>query len=117
MKVRGLVLCLSLVALGTDLEAQTKPADVELYGPYPTNYQEIAMKWLQTKLIDPASARIEWEGEPATADLGSKGQHLYGWLVKVKVNSRNQFGAYTGKQTHTLLIRNGEVIKAVGFGY
>lgn len=115
----GLVLCLALMGTGAahDLRAQTKPADVALYGPYPTNYQEIAMKWLETKLLDPASARIEWEGEPTPADLGTKGQHLYGWLVKVKVNSRNRFGGYTGKQTHTLLIRNGDVIKAVGFGY
>jgi hypothetical protein len=75
------------------------------------------MKWLETQLIDPASARIEWTDEPKPADLGTKGEHLYGYLVHFKVDARNRFGAYTGKQTHGALIRNGEVIKGIGFGF
>jgi hypothetical protein len=35
--------------------------------------------------------------------------------VNFKVNARNRFGAYTGKQKHGALIRNGEVIKGIGF--
>ena len=42
---------------------------------------------------------------------------LYGYLVNFKVNARNRFGAYTGMQSHGALIRNGEVIKGLGFGY
>ena len=85
------------------------------YGPYPTNYKEIVTKWLQAQLEDPGSAQIEWEGDPKPADLGKNEKHLYGWLVNFKVNARNRFGAYTGKQKHGALIRNGEVIKGVGF--
>jgi hypothetical protein len=29
----------------------------------------------------------------------------------------NRFGSYTGKQEHGALIRTGEVIKGMGFGY
>jgi len=98
--------------------AQTpSPVDLARYGPYPSNYKEIVMKWLETQLVDAGSARIEWEGDPKPADLGTKGEHLYGWLVNFKINARNRFGAYTGKQQHGALIRNGEVIKGVGFGY
>jgi len=34
-----------------------------------------------------------------------------------KVNARNRFGAFTGKQEHGALIRDGQVIKGLGFGY
>jgi hypothetical protein len=100
-----------------NLSAQTPAADTERYGPYPANYKEIIAKWLSTQLIDPDSARIEWTEQPKPVDLGKDGQHLYGYLVHFKIDARNRFGAYTGKQTHGALIRNGEVIKGFGFGY
>jgi hypothetical protein len=100
-----------------NLWAETPPADPARYGPYPTNYKEIVMKWLDTQLIDSASARIEWSGDPKPATLGTQDKPLYGYLVNFKVNARNRFGAYTGMQSHGALIRNGEVIKGLGFGY
>jgi hypothetical protein len=119
--MRKLVLLVSafLVGLATihNLNAENQPADVQRYGPYPTNYKEIVMKWLQTKLIDPASARIEWDGDPTPADLGTKDKRLSGYLVHFKVNAKNRFSTYTGVQDHGALIRNGEVIKGLGFGF
>jgi len=100
-----------------NLSAETQPANTELYGPYPTNYKEIVMKWLETQLIDAESARIEWNGEPKPVNLGTKDNPLYGYLVNFKVNARNRFGTYTGLQSHGVLIRNGDVIKGLGFGY
>jgi len=119
MKTVVLLVWASFVAMSPvcDLSAETQPADPERYGPYPANYKEIVMKWLDTQLIDAGSARIEWSGDPKPADLGTKGEHLYGYLVNFTVNARNRFGTYTGKQNHGALIRNGEVIKGVGFGY
>jgi hypothetical protein len=115
------VLLVCAVLMGTcaaaNLSAETQSADKERYGPYPTNYKEIVLKWLSTQLIDPDSARIEWTEEPKPADVGKNGDHLYGYLVHFKVDARNRFGAYTGKQTHGALIRNGEVIKGFGFGF
>ena len=107
---------MGICALG-NLCAETQPADAERYGPYPTNYKEIVMKWLDTQLIDAASARIEWTGDPKPANLGTKDKPLYGYLVNFKVNARNRFGAYTGAQSHGALIHDGEVIKGMGFGY
>jgi len=119
MKTLVLLVCASFMGMGAvrDLNAETQPADPDRYGPYPTNYKEIVMKWLETQLIDAGSARVEWNGDPKPADLGTKGEHLYGYLVNFTVNARNRFGTYTGKQDHGALIRNGEVIKGVGFGY
>ena len=96
---------------------QPSPADAALYGSYPSNYKEIVMKWLSERLVDAASARIDWQGDPRPADLGKNGEHLYGYLVQFRVNARNQFGTYTGMQQHGALIKNGEVIKGLGLGY
>lgn len=108
-------------AVGTivphSLQAQTPSADTARYGAYPTNYQQVIMQWLNKQLIDPDSARIEWDGAPKPTDLGKGGEAVSGYLVNFTVNARNQFGAYTGKQKHSVLIRNGEVIKSMGFGY
>ena len=97
--------------------AQTPAADPNRYGPYPTNYKEIVMRWLDTQLIDSGSARIDWSGDPKPANVGTEDKPVYGYLVNFKVNARNRFGTYTGMQTHGVLIRNGEVVKGLGFGY
>jgi len=97
--------------------AQTPSADTARYGPYPTLYKEIVMHWLNKQLIDPDSARIEWSGEPKPSDVGKDSEAVSGYLVNFTVNARNRFGTYTGKQKHSVLIRNGEVIKSMGFGY
>jgi hypothetical protein len=116
--VKPVVLLLVLLAgMGEILFAENPPVDPALCGPFPKIYKEIIWTWMQKNLVDASSAKIEWEGEPVAADLGKNGEHLYGWLVNFKVNARNRFGAYTGKQTHGALIRDGEVIKGIGFGY
>lgn len=94
-------------------------ADPRVYGEYPKNYQEIITQWLNNTLVDAPSAQIEWVGSPRAGSLPEKknGKALFGYLVEVKVNSRNRFGTYTGMQKHTILIRDGRVIKATGFGF
>lgn len=72
---------------------------------------------MKTNLVDANSAEIAWEEDPKPADLGKNGEHVYGWLVNFKINARNRFGAYTGKQSHGALIRDGQVVKGIGFGY
>jgi hypothetical protein len=109
------------VALGaggvSSLKAQTPSANTERYGPYPTDYKALVMLWLSKQLIDPDSARIEWKGEPKPTDVGKGSEAVSGYLVDFTVNARNRFGIYTGKQKHSVLIRNGEVIKSMGFAY
>jgi hypothetical protein len=121
MKAIALLLLFAL-ACPTLARAETTEieiiADPATYGEYPKDYKEIVMKWLETKLADPKSAQIEWTSTPKPADLpGPNGKRLYGYLVEFKVSSRNRFGAYTGKQKHGALIRDGNVIKGTGFGF
>src|SRR5438094_1827515 len=118
MKTAGTLMLVFTMGVALTLQAIAETqADTASYGPYPANYKEIVTQWLNKQLIDPDSARIEWIGEPKPADLGKSGEHLYGYLVNLTVNARNRFGGYTGKQKHAVLIRNGAVIKGLGFGY
>jgi hypothetical protein len=113
------LICAMAAELGgvSSLNAQTPSPDTARYGPYPTNYRTVVMVWLNKQLIDPDSARIEWSGEPKPTDFRQGGEALSGYLVNFTVNARNRFGLYTGKQKHSVLIRNGEVIKSMGFAY
>jgi hypothetical protein len=117
--MRGLTVAL-LFASCLSLFAQTpQPTpDVAKYGEYPTDYMTVIKDWLSDQLIDPASAVIEFTSTPKPSDMPTgDGQHVYGYLVEFKVNSRNRFGGYTGYQKHGALIRNGEVLRGTGFGY
>jgi hypothetical protein len=104
------------LAQTTEVEVIGDPA---VYGEYPKNFQEIINKWLAEVLADPASANVEWLGPPTPADTidKKKKRRLVGYQVQFKVNSRNRFGAYTGMQKKSVIIRNGQIIKATGFGF
>ena len=80
------------------------------YGVYPIAYREIITRWLGERLLDAASAKIEFS-EPQAVDVRVKGgQTFSGYSVEFRVNSRNKFGMYTGFQKHRVLIRNGEIL-------
>jgi hypothetical protein len=110
------LLFVGLCAASAFRAAEPTP-DTGACGPYPKNYRDIVWIWMQKNLVDPDSARIGWQGDPKCTNIGKPGQPEYGWLLNFTVNSRNRFGLYTGKQQHGVLIRNGEVVKGIGFGY
>lgn len=106
----------ALLALGSF--AQNLPPAGAVYGSYPANYKEIITAWLNASLGDPRSADIKFLGEPRPGELEvGKGQKVSGFLVDFSVNARNIFGAPTGAQKHTALIRDGQVVTATGFVY
>jgi hypothetical protein len=124
-KATLIVLALVTLAAPSIIAAEPTPAesippenvgDPAIYGEYPKNYKSVVLNWLADKLADFASADVVWGDPPKPSELpGKDGQRLLGYLVEFKVNSRNQFGAYTGMQKHGALIRDGKVIKATGF--
>ena len=87
------------------------------YGAYPANYQEIITTWLNTNLVDPRTVVVKWLSEPKPGELpiDKAGKMVSGFVVDFSVNARNLFGAYTGPQKHTALIRDGQVVTATGF--
>ena len=115
-----LTLVAPLIIAAEPTPAEPTPAetagDPAVYGAYPQNYKSVVLNWLADKLADFASADVVWGDPPKPGELpGKDGQRLAGYLVEFKVNSRNQFGAYTGMQKHGALIRDGKVVKATGF--
>jgi hypothetical protein len=122
MKTLAVLVGLAFCAVSV-LPAQTGTmevgADPKLHGEYPKNYQEIINNWLQTVLVDAPSAQIEWLTGPKPGTMPEKknGNALFGYLVEFNLNSRNRFGAFTGKQRKTVLIHDGQIIKATGFGF
>ncbi len=109
-----LVLCALLPATAP---GQTPPPESATYGAYPENYQDIVTAWLATALVDPKSVIVKWLGKPRPGHLTIKGRDIQGYLVDFSVNARNVFGAYTGAQKHTALLRDGKVVTATGFVY
>lgn len=105
----------ALLVLASGSRAQNPPPANAAYGAYPGNYQEIVTTWLNSALVDPKSVKVRWLGEPRPGELIVKGQKVSGFLVDFTVNARNVFGAYTGAQKHTALIRDGQVVTATGF--
>jgi hypothetical protein len=101
----------SLAPVHAENDIEVVPAaDPQVYGQYPMAYKEIIMRWLETKLADPASAMIDWPDAPKPGEYKTqKGERVVGYVVDIKVNARNQFGAYTGKQKYRVVIRNGEI--------
>lgn len=108
---------LLMLIVSSSLGQSVPPVSVG-YGAYPADYQEIVTKWLNSSLVDPKRVQIKWLGEPKPGELDvGKGQKVAGFLVDFTVNARNIFGAYTGAQKHTALIRDGQVVTATGFVY
>lgn len=101
-----------LICLSAPGQSPSPPAAAEeaKHGVYPIAWREIVTRWLHERLLDPASARIEWISEPKPIQIkGRDGLPFFGYAVDVTVNSRNKFGMYTGKQARRVYIRNGEV--------
>jgi hypothetical protein len=102
----------SLLGAETEIEVVPSPAaDAKVYGEYPMAYKEIITRWMNGRLVDPASAVFEWVGQPRPGKHSpSKGPKVVGYIVDFKVNARNQFGGATGKQKYQVVIRNGEIV-------
>ncbi|HEX8078409.1 MAG TPA: hypothetical protein VF511_11385 [Chthoniobacterales bacterium] len=94
-----------------EIEIAPDTGDPKLYGQFPIAYKEIVQRWLATKLADPNSAVIDWADAPKPGEYKTqKGERHVGYVVDFKVNARNQFGTYTGKQRYRVVIKNGEVL-------
>ncbi len=94
-----------------EIEVVPGTGDPKIYGEYPMAYREIIERWLATKLQDPKSAVIDWMETPKPGEYKTqKGQRFVGYVVDFKVNARNQFGTYTGKQRYRVVIRNADVV-------
>jgi len=59
-------------------------------------------------LLEAGSAQYQF-GEPEQGWGTDDSGFVYGWVFWTQVNSKNQFGAFTGWKTYKVLTQNGEV--------
>lgn len=108
--VRGAV---SSASAQDEIEIVPSQDSAKPFGEYPIAYKEIIERWLGTRLLDAPSAIVEWAEAPRAGEYKTKkGERYKGYIVDFKVNARNQFGSYTGKQKYRVVLRNGDIIWA-----
>lgn len=87
------------------------------YGPPPSDVEEVVRAYMNHYLKDPFSAHIEvgtpFEGYTRKAPIQGGGIAQAGWVVPVRVNAKNSFGAYTGWKQMNLLVRSRQVLMII----
>ncbi len=104
--------CLGLAAavLGGCAMPQSAIEDAD-FGPPPVGYEQHIIDYFDAILIDPESARYEFE-TPYKAGtyrgLLAGGGWIFGWAVDMTVNSKNRMGGYVGRQRNTFFFHDGD---------
>ena len=81
----------------------------ESHGEYPKNYQKILKDFLQQKLLNHESAKVEFINKPAPLSITQMGSDYTGYRVCLSINSKNGKSLYTGYKTHLFIIKSSEV--------
>ena len=89
------------------------------YGPRPENYEQVARDYLETRLVAPEFAIIQFKTEPRP--LYQKNavfwrDRQYGWAFCLMVRDKDRRGAYEEPYPMVLYLRGGKVVAANGDG-
>ena len=80
------------------------------YGPAPAGFERDIAAAFSDLLIDPDSARFEYAPpEQGWGRTESDTDYVFGWCVMTRVNSKNQFGAFTGWRDYKVLLVDNDV--------
>ena len=90
-------------------ERNTERLSEESYGEYPENYQKILKNFLQQKLVNHESAKVEFINKPGKISISQMGSDYSGYRLCLSINSKNNKSIYTGYKTHLFVIKNSEV--------
>jgi len=89
------------------------------YGPRPENHERIVRDYLQTVLIEPDFAIIQFKTDPRPLyqkDTVFWRDRQYGWAVCVMIRDKDRRGAYEEPYPMVLYLRGGKVVAANGDG-
>lgn len=84
--------------------------------PKPTGWQEATRKAARSTYLDPYSVRDAEISDPILASAVFDGITPFpssGWLVCIRANAKNRFGAYTGKRTTGFLFKENKITKII----
>lgn len=117
MKNRTLVFSVLLAAFlfpGCSSTPGITPEQMENadYGPRPENYEADLRAIICGQLKDPYSAVINcgvpYPGYTTGARIMGAKLDKFGWLVEVRVNAKNSFGAYVGETVYYFFYKSGQ---------
>lgn len=106
-------LVLLLALMGCAVPPSTEEISRMDFGNPPVYYRDAIIRYLDDRLKDPGSATYDF-GVPERYWLRHanllENKLVHGYLVKVAVNAKNSFGAYTGKKLHGFLFKDENLI-------
>jgi len=82
------------------------PLAIEQADRPPSNYKQLIVAYVRESFFDPYSIRDAAITEPAMSTYAG----LPAWSVCIRVNAKNRMGAYTGRKSTAIYIRNGQVV-------
>ncbi len=102
------LLCLTLIGCSRGAvyhSANTYQSDPRTFGPKPENYKVIIKECIQKTFYDPHSLRDVSISNPKMGNAIID----EGWIVCLKANGKNLYGAYTGLKETAYVIKFGKV--------
>lgn len=88
-------------------------------GPYPDDFREIVLEWIETDFFDIATVRNLEVSRPTPGF--AKGlfdrEPRYGWFSRVVFRGTDGLGTSTGKLFYSVLVREGEVVASRKHSY
>lgn len=107
---------IALIAMMLALAACTKEVKPEeaisSVGPMPLDYKAQIIANAKSNYFDPYSIRSAEISKPVPAKNELYGK--YAWVVCVKANAKNRFGAYVGQQLDGYVFQNGKITQKSG---
>lgn len=87
-------------------------------GPSPANYRDMARAHIRSHFYDPYSVRDVEVSQPFLGGtvINDSMESGRGWVVCVRANAKNRFGAYTGTEVTLFVAREGRVVHTIGGG-
>lgn len=96
--------CIALAACSGP--GQLRSDGYEHIGPYPTNWKKITSEYIKDSYFDPYSVRDSEAAPP----VRQKAVFFDSWVVCIRNNAKNKMGGYTGRQTSSLSIQQGQIV-------
>lgn len=86
--------------------------DIDSIGQRPNNHRAIAQDYINKTFFDPYSVRDLEISEPFPGGtvINHQWESGQGWVICIKANAKNRFGAYIGRKETVIVWRNGKII-------
>lgn len=106
-----IIICLAaLILTGCASSSAMTNASNGDHGPYPPDYRALVSEFVMKSFKDPYSVRDAHISEPIYVRNVFDGESFIphsGWMVCLIANSKNGFGAYTGRKYTAFIFKKG----------